>query len=321
MKRLTSDKANITEFGSHLTPGLEVDIDESFVIETIDNWWDMLGTPDAKPDPLSPPVQARQVFRANPVGGPIFVNGVEPGDTLVVNLEEIAVRDWGWTGTIKNFGQLTGVTDLQEIDEDFSTVIRHVPGPSGTLTDGDAIMNVGREVRWPLAPFLGCIFTAPERGIENTVTSQGPWGGNCDVRDVCAGHKIHLNATHAGGLLFLGDVHASQGDSELTGIANETAAHVKLSCSVIKNKQIPGVMRIEKPGSIVQVDSGRNAGGMDRALNSAFLNMIRWLVEDYGMSKREAYLHMTANSLVRINVYQYTSGFFTCGVEFPKSCL
>jgi len=30
---------------------------------------------------------------------------------------------------------------------------------------------------------------------------------------------------------------------------------------------------------------------------------------------------MSANSLVRINVYQFTSGFFTCGVEFPKRCL
>ena len=29
--------------------------------------------------------------------------------------------------------------------------------------------------------------------------------------------------------------------------------------------------------------------------------MMNWLVEDYGMSQREAYLHMTANSLVRIN--------------------
>lgn len=85
-----------------------------------------------------------------------------------------------------------------------------------------------------MAPFLGCIFTAPERGIENTVTSQGPWGGNCIIRDVCAGHKIHLNSFHDGGLLFPGDVRESQGDSELTGIANETAADVTAWISVLK---------------------------------------------------------------------------------------
>ena len=73
------------------------------------------------------------------------MNGVQPGDTLVVDIERIAVRDWGWTGTIKGFGQLTGLSELGEIDEDFSTVVRHIPGRSGTLDDGQAVMNVGRE--------------------------------------------------------------------------------------------------------------------------------------------------------------------------------
>ena len=321
MKTISREKSTLTEFGAHLKPELVVDIGEHFVIETNDNWWNLLGEKGSKPQPDKPPLAALQVFRANPVGGPIYVNGVEPGDTLVVSIERIAVRDWGWTGTIKGFGQLANHAQFAELNENFSTVVRHVVGRSGTLDDGEAVMNVGREVRWPLAPFCGVIVTAPERGIENTVISQGPWGGNVDVRDVCAGHKIHLNASHSGGLLFLGDVHASQGDSELTGIANETAADVTSSCSVLKGKRTPGVMRIEKPNSLVQVDSLRNAGGMDRALTSCFVSMIDWLVNDYGMSKREAYLHMTANSLVRINLYQYTTGFFTCGVEFPKRCL
>jgi amidase len=321
MKRFPREKATITEFGAHLAPALEVDLDEKFIIETNDNWWNLLGEKDAVPRPNEPPLAALQVFRANPVGGPVHVKGVEPGDTLVVHIDKIAVRDWGWTGTIDGFGQFAGRSEIKDIDENFSTVIRHVPGPSGTLEDGEAVMNVGREVRWPLAPFIGVIVTAPERGIENTVISQGAWGGNLDVRDVCAGHKIHLNASHPGGLLFLGDVHGSQGDSELTGIANETAADVTASCSVIKGKRTPGTFRIEKPNSLVQVDSARNAGSPERALDRCFLNMMNWLVEDYGISQREAYLHMTANSLVRINIYQYTTGFFTCGVEFPKQCL
>jgi acetamidase/formamidase len=321
MKKISRDKATLTEFGAHQKPELTVDSGEKFLIETIDNWWNLLGTEGAKPRPAEPPIAARQYIRANPVAGPVYVNGVEPGDTLVVDIERIAVRDWGWTGTFKGYGQLAGLSDFSEIEEDFSTVIRHVPGRSGTLDDGEAVMNVGREVRWPLAPFLGVIVTAPERGIENTVISQGPWGGNIDVRDICAGHKIHLNATHPGGLLFLGDVHASQGDSELSGMADETAADVTLSCSVLKGRNTPGVVRIEKPDSIVQVDSARNSGSPERALHNCFVNMIHWLVKDYGMSKREAYLHMSANSAVRINVYQFTMSFFTCGVEFPKRCL
>ena len=321
MQTFPREKAFLVEYGPDIKPEMRVKTGETFLVETNDNWWNLLGTEGAVPSVTEPPVGARQYIRGNPVAGPIYVEGVEAGDTLVVNLEEIAIRDWGWTGTIAGFGPIAGLKEWESIDEPFSTVIKHVPGPSGTLADGEAVMNVGREVRWPLAPFLGCVMTAPERGMENTLVGQGPFGGNLDIRDICAGNKIHMNAGCDGGLLFLGDVHASQGDSELTGIADETAADVKLSCDVIKGRSVPGVLRIEKPDSLVQVDSARNCGSSDAALKNCFLNLMRWLIDDYGMDRREAYLHMSANSLVRINVYQATTGFFVCGVEFPKSCL
>jgi amidase len=321
LQTLAREKGVLVEYSGDIEPGLRVRLGETFVVETNDNWWNLLGEEGAVPDITKPPVGARQYVRGNPVNGPIHVEGVEPGDTLVVGIDDIAVRDWGWTGSIAGFGPIAGLTEWADIDEPFSTVIRHVPGPSGTLKDGEAIMNVGREVRWPLAPFIGTIVTAPERGSENTLVGQGPWGGNIDTRDIAAGNKIHLNATHDGGLLFVGDVHASQGDSELSGIADETAADITMTCDVLKNRTTPGICRIEKPDSIVQVDSARNAGSPEKALNNCFLNLMRWLVNDYGMSKREAYLHMTANSLVRINVYQFTTGFFVCGVEFPKQYL
>jgi acetamidase/formamidase len=321
LQTLAREKGVLVEYGGEMEPGLRVELGETFVVETNDNWWNLLGEEGAVPDITKPPVGARQYVRGNPVNGPVYVNGVEPGDTLVVGIDEIAVRDWGWTGSIAGFGPIAGLTEFAEIDQPFSTVIRHVPGPSGTLKDGEAVMNIGREVRWPLAPFIGTIVTAPERGIENTLVGQGPWGGNIDTRDICAGHKIHLNASHDGGLLFVGDVHASQGDSELSGIADETAADITITCDVLKGRTTPGVCRVEKPESLVQVDSARNSGSMEKALNNCFLNMMRWLNQDYGMAQREAYMHMTANSEIRINVYQFTTGFFVCGVEFPKKHL
>ena len=318
MQRINREAATLTEFGAHLEPALTVELGESFVIETRDNFFETVSKPGDIPRTDREPIAALQVFRANPVAGPVFVNGVGPGDTLVVELEDIAIRDWGWTGILEGFGPMAGRTGWEELNGPFGTIIRHEPGPSGTLADGTAVMDVGREVRWPLAPFIGTIVTAPERGVENSVTSQGEWGGNLDVRDVAAGNRILLNASHDGGLLFLGDVHGSQGDSELSGIADETAADVTLRCDVISDHQVPGVGRIEKPGSLVQLDCARRAGSPEAALQSCFTNLMTWLVEEHGMDKREAYLHMTANSEVRINVYQFTLGLFTCGVEFPR---
>jgi acetamidase/formamidase len=238
-----------------------------------------------------------------------------------VELESIDVRDWGWTGTLPGFGPLDGKIGWEEVQGPWSVVINHETGPSGTFRDGTAVMALDRVSRWPLMPFIGTLVTAPERGSENSLVGQGPWGGNIDCRELSAGNKIHMNASHKGGLLFMGDVHGSQGDSELTGLADETAAHITLSCSVIKKKQVPGVCRVEKPESLVQVESARNAGSPERAVNNAFLFMIDWLVSDFGMSKQEAYLHMSANSGVRAHIYQAVAGFFVCGVEFPKSSL
>jgi len=181
---------------------------------------------------------------------------------------------------------------------------------------------VNREVTYPLRPFLGTIVTAPERGVENTLVSQGPWGGNIDCRDVKKGNRVMLNAYHDGGLLFFGDAHGAQGDSEYTGLADETAADTVASCHVIEGKRIPGVLRIETPESLIQVDSARNTGSMDRALNGAFVGMMLWLTEEHGMDQKEAYLHFTANPDVRIHTYQFVGpAFYVVGVEFPKRYL
>ena len=120
---------------------------------------------------------------------------------------------------------------------------------------------------------------------------------------------------------MLGDIHASQGDSELCGIAVETCADVILSVDIIKNRFIPGTMRIETPKSIIQVDSCKNSGTYEESLSNCFIGMMNWLIDEYGYSKREAYIHMSGNSNVRINVYQFVKMFFVCGVEFPKSFL
>ena len=119
-----------------------------------------------------------------------------------------------------------------------------------------------------------------------------------------------------------GDAHAAQGDSEYTGLADETAADTVARCHVIEQKQVPGVLRIETPESLIQVDSARNAGSMERALNGAFIGMLRGLTEEHGMDQTEAYLHFSANSDVRINTYQFVGpALYVVGVEFPKKFL
>lgn len=320
MKKINRQDATLVEFGAHIPPAVTVKLGEEVLVETNDNMFNLV-TDDNGPDLVNPPLGASQYARVNPLAGPIYVEGVEAGDTLVVEILDIEPRDWGWTGTGPGFNMYEGQKGWEELHGSWSTIIKHERGPSGRFSDGEAVMTLDRESRWPIEAFIGTLVVAPERGVENSLVSQGAWGGNIDVRDVKAGNKIHLNATHDGGLVFLGDVHASQGDSELSGMADETAADVRLRFEVIKKSQQPGVCRIETPTSLIQCTSMRMTGGAERTIENAYRGLIDWLVEDHGMSKKEAFLHMTANSQVRAHIYQAVAGFLVVGVEFPKANL
>ncbi len=321
-KKIQREDAIITEFGAHLEPKLLVEPGEQFLVETQDNFFGEIKTEDDLPTPENLPFLRYQFWNVNPVAGPIYIKGLNAGDLLVLEIEDIIPSDQGWTGFVPTFGNLAKHYDFPELQQPYTRITHHKPGPSGTTSDGSGTFTVTREVTYPLHPFLGTIVTAPERGVENTLVSQGPWGGNIDCRDVCKGNKIMLNTYHDGGLLFFGDAHAAQGDSEYTGLADESAADVLARCHIVEQKQVPGVLRIETPTSLIQVDSARRMGSMEQALNGAFIGMMQWLVEEHGMDSKEAYLHFTVNPEVVIHTYQFVGGFFyVVGVEFPKKSL
>jgi len=171
-----------------------------------------------------------------------------------------------------------------------------------------------------LKPFIGTIGVAPELEIASSVTGQGPWGGNIDCRDIKERSKLYLNSYHDGGLLFVGDVHGSQADTEFYGVADETRAELTLTCEVIENKRIPNP-RLEKEDSIITLCSSRP---LEDAVTGAMLDMMEWMVTEYGIGQREAYMHLTVNPDVRVHVYQMVNTprmAFTAGVEIPKTYL
>lgn len=322
MQRIARETATITDFGAHVEPAIRVQPNETFRVETQDNFFGAIDSEEVLPSPDQLEFLRANPWRVNPVGGPIYVEGLRAGDTLVVEFDDLVPSATGWTGFVPTFGNLAGDYAYPELQQYYSRVTRHEPGPSGTTSDGTGSFTVTREVRYPLHPFIGTIVTAPERGIFDTLVSQGPWGGNIDCKHICQGSRVLMNTYHDGGLLFMGDAHAAQGDSEYTGLADETAMDITARCSVIEQQRVPGVLRIERPDSLVQVDSGRNTGGMENALNGAFKGMMQWLTDQHGLDQKEAYLHFTANPEVIIHTYQFVGpAFYVVGVEFPKKYL
>ena len=254
----------------------------------------------------------------NPVVGPIFVEGCENGDVLAVTIDWVDPWRYGFSGVLPGIGPLGDSLTFSECAEPHVQVIEHLPGPSGHTRDGKG--KYSDKLTWDLQPFIGTLAAAPEREVFTSVLGQGPFGGNIDCRDICAGHTIYLNSYNEGGLLYVGDVHGGQGDTEFTGIADETRSTVQMSCVVIKNQRLPCV-RIDKPDSIVAI--GINLP-MEQAVLDATRNLMVWLAEDYGIENKDIYIRMSCDPAFRVRVYQMVRAITlqnVVGAEYPKERL
>jgi acetamidase/formamidase len=319
MQRIHRDSARKHAFDWRDEPLLRVKPGESFEIETWDAGTGYFKTPANVAIPAMRPGFDRSPPLANPIGGPVFVEGVERGDSLVVILEDILVAERSWIAVGPKRGPLGESSRWPELSSEYSTkIFKHTPGPSGTTRDGTLHFN--NRIRWPITPFVGTLGVAPDREVATSIDGQGDWGGNLDIRDACPGNRILLPVDHPGALFYLGDVHASQGDTEFTGTAAETQATVRVRLDLIKGKRVPW-MRIEKPASIISVYAFRP---LEVAVETATINLMDWLITDYGFTATDAYCLVSTCPDFRINVYQMCKLGklnYVAGAEIPKKYL
>jgi len=316
MKRIPRDLARKFAFDWRDEPLLRVEPGEPFEVETFDASNGYIKTEDDKAIPARRPGFDRVPPLANPIAGPIWVEGAQRGDVLVVVIDEIVVDDYSWIAIGPRRGPLGESTRWPELSSEYTTkVFRHTAGPSGTTRDGTLHFDERRS--WPITPFIGTLGVAPDREVTTSLDGQGEWGGNLDIRDVAPGNRILLPIYHSGALFYLGDVHASQGDTEFTGTAAETQATVRLKLDVIKGKRVPW-LRIDKPQSIVSAYAYRP---LEVAVETATINLMDWLVTDYHFSPTDAYCLVSTCPDFRINVYQMCKIgklSFVAGAELPK---
>lgn len=319
MQKILRENARKYAFDWRDDPLLTVECGETFEVETLDASSGFFKTPEDKAIPAKRPGFDRTPPLSNPIAGPVWVNGVEQGDTLVVTIDEIVVEDYSWTAIGPNRGPLGDSVKWNQLSGEYTTyIMQHSPGPSGTTRDGTLRFN--DRLSWPITPFIGTLGVQPDRIVPTSIDGQGAWGGNLDIRDTAPGNQILLPVYHEGARLYLGDVHASQGDTEFTGTAAETSATLRLRVDRIAGEQ-RRYMRILKPDSIVSIHIARP---MEAAVQAATIQMMDWLVTDYGFSQADAYCFVGTCPDFRINVYQMCDigGLnFVVGAEVPKKYL
>src|SRR5437016_11356009 len=143
--------------------------------------------------------------------------------------------------------------------------------------------KIGR-VEVPIRGFFGTIGTAPygKECISSLVP--GAHGANMDFNEVVAGVTRHLPVFQPGALFMRGDGHSAQGDGEIDGAAIETPFTVKFTVNVIKGKKINWPHLIND-NEIMSIGSTRP---LIDALRLACVDMVEWLVSEYGFERYDA---------------------------------
>lgn len=233
--------------------------------------------------------------KINPVTGPVFVDGAEPGDILKVTLLSFAPSGWGWTANIPGFGLLA---------EDFKEPALHIwRYDAATL----APALFGRWGKVPLKPFTGTIGLALAAPGLHSIVPPRRVGGNMDVRDIAQGTELFLPVEVQGALFSVGDTHAAQGDGEVCGTAIESPMRVALQFDLIKQTPLkfprfrtPGPVTRHLDASGYDVTTGIGPDLME-ASRAAVRSMVDLLTRERGLPAIDAYLLCSVCGDLRIS--------------------
>jgi acetamidase/formamidase len=223
----------------------------------------------------------------NPLTGPFFIDGAEPGDTLVVRILDLQVDSKQGVGTFApgfgaaNATHYTPMLETKPLPERawYYPIDAEKKLITFQATDSDF------KVQFPLKPFLGCIGVAPASGEVRSSLVPAEFGGNMDAPEVSPGNTLYLPVNVKGALFYFGDGHAAMGDGEVAGSAVEVPMRAKFRFELVKGKSTSWP-RFENEREIMTAGIYRP---VDDAVRIAVVEMVHWMHREYGLSELDAY--------------------------------
>ena len=275
------------EFSRHVAPRLRIAPGATVVVDTEDAFSGQIRTNDDRRDKSKKPY-------GNPMTGPIYVEGAEPGDSLAVTIHSIE----------PTIGQCaTRTSDPRQLTEWLGD---DCPHGVHVCPIKDNLIHWSDSLAIPYQPMLGCLGVAPAHGVPGTGPA-GPHGGNMDIIETRPGAKVWFPVFVPGALFYVGDAHAAMGHGELTASGLEMAATSKLTFDLVKHKKLVGV-RIETRDEIMTVVTGCP---MERSIAEAYARLILWMEEEHGWNRWKAYDILT-------HVGQISVGYYAIGTVAAK---
>jgi amidase len=279
-------------FGPDLTPAAQAEQGEDILLETYDCFEGQV----RKPADMLAELDWTHV---NPASGPVFIQGVKPGDILQVEIKDIQVDEQAVVVCMPGAG---AIGDLIQQTE---AVI--LPIQDGVVTYKD-------RVRLPIDPMIGVIGIAPAR--ESIANGQPDYhGGNMDCTAVRKGAKLYFTVEMEGALLGCGDLHAVMGDGEIIVTGAETNGLVTLNASVVDLPGLPTPF-LEDEHMLATIYSAKT---IDEATDGAIRRMTVFLTQFAGLPLNDAGMLMSLAGEVKF--CQVVDPKMTVRFEFPKKVL
>jgi acetamidase/formamidase len=215
---------------------------------------------------------------SNPLCGPFFINELESGDTVSVQIDDmqpIGNKGWSYTTPAATVVEpdLFAAMPLSKLihwELDMGAETASPVDPPDSLL----------ELKIPIVPMIGCLGVAPDKSQNISSYISGKYGGNMDCPLITTGCRIELPVFVDGGLLFIGDMHAAQSHGEITRAAIEIPGRVRFKVNALKGKTI-GWPRGENQNVIFTIGCGRP---LDLALQHAVSEMVRLLTGEFGLT-------------------------------------
>ena len=229
--------------------------------------------------------------RIHALTGPIWLEHAEPGDVLEIDVLATRHCGWGWTSIVAGLG--------------FLKQRFHTPYLFHWHLDGDSTASLSPAVV-PVRPFLGVMGVARAEDGSFRTRPPGPFGGNLDVRELCAGSRLYLPVYNRGALFSCGDGHAAQGDGEVCINGIECPLDVSLRFVLYKSQPLQGPIveasEAAAPDSIadawIVIETGTDLAETARAATG---RMIDLLVSRWGFSDVHAYILCSVAMRLRLS--------------------
>lgn len=231
-----------------------------------------------------------------PVTGPVEIRGAMPGDVLRIDIHDVDIAEHGAMVTIPGRGG-------------FSTRLERA-GLLLQIADGHVLFD---ELRLPIRPMIGKIGVAGADAPH--CSTVGRHGGNMDCTQLSAGTTLYLPVLIPGAKLFVGDLHARQGDGEasLTGV--EVEGVVTMTCTIVRNRSLHHPLLVTPDGTTV-IGDGED---LDEAVRVCLDDMLDRISSARAWSREQAAMFLSAAADVA--VCQVVNARKGARVTVPRSIL